>query len=618
MDSNNSTNLAVNNTNKAGQGSAQSEEVKQGKGETANWRAFLQLIRNTKPSIPLLTLAIIMSVASTIVALVIPLFTKNLVDGFSLSNLSWSQIGGIGGIFIVQTIASGLSIYMLNRIGQKIVANLRERLWKKLLVLPVSYYDNHRTGETISRMTNDTGVVKSLIAEHTTGFFTGIISIVGSIIVLFYMDWQMTTVMLAIIPVAAVFLVPLGRQMFKISKGLQAETASFTTVLTQVLSEIRLVKSSNAEAREYDSGNKRIESLFGFGLKEAKVQALIAPLMFFVIMMLLVVIVGYGGMRVSSGALTAGELVAFILYLIQIVMPMSQITTFFTQFQKTIGATERIVEILDSEEEDHTTGKSVEHADQPITVSHVSFAYEKGDAVLSDISFRVEPDSVTAIVGPSGGGKTTLFSLLERYYEPTAGLIKLGPDPIGSFSLHAWRSLFGYVSQESPLIAGTIRDNICYGLDREVSQEELLQAAKMAYADLFIGELPSGFETEVGERGIKLSGGQRQRIAIARALLRDPKILMLDEATSSLDSKSEVVVQEALKNLMAGRTTIVIAHRLSTVVDADQIIFVEKGTITGSGTHAELLQSHELYREFATQQLRLNDPAAISLPQEAS
>jgi ATP-binding cassette, subfamily B, bacterial AbcA/BmrA len=576
----------------------------------AKWRLFLSLIRNTQPSIPLLSIAVVMSMASTVVGLIIPLFTKNLVDGFSLSNLSWSQIGGIGAVFIVQTIASGLSIYMLNRIGQKIVARLRERLWKKLLVLPVSYYDNHRTGETISRMTNDTGIVKSLIAEHTTGFFTGIISIIGSIIVLFYMDWKMTAVMLGVIPVAALFLVPLGRQMFKISKGLQQETASFTVVLTQVLSEIRLVKSSNAEAREYESGNERIKSLFGFGLKEAKVQAMIAPLMLFIIMMLLVVIVGYGGMRVSSGELSAGELVAFILYLIQIVMPMSQITTFFTQFQKAIGATERIIEILDSEEEDHVTGKLVERTDLPITVSQLSFAYDSGDSILSDMSFRAEPGSVTAIVGPSGGGKTTLFSLMERYYKPTAGMISFGSDPIDSFSLHSWRSLFGYVSQESPLIAGSIRENICYGLDRKVEDEELLSAARMAYADLFISELPDGYETQVGERGIKLSGGQRQRIAIARALLRDPKILMLDEATSSLDSKSEVVVQEALKNLMSGRTTLVIAHRLSTVVDADRIIFVEKGTITGSGTHKELLDSHELYREFATQQLRLNDPIA--------
>ncbi|MBW7455487.1 ABC transporter ATP-binding protein/permease [Paenibacillus sepulcri] len=565
------------------------------------------MIRQTKPSIPILTIAVIMSVSATLVGLIIPLFTKNLVDGFSISNLSFGQIGLIGGIFVVQTIASGLSIYMLNRIGQKVVAELRDRLWKKLLILKVSYYDSHRTGETISRMTNDTGVVKSLIAEHMTGFFTGIISVIGSIVVLFYMDWKMTAVMLGVIPVAALFLVPLGRQMFKISKGLQEETASFTTILTQVLSEIRLVKSSNAEAKEYGNGKQGITNLFRFGLREAKVQALIAPLMFFVMMMLLVVIIGYGGIRVSSGALSAGELVAFILYLIQIVMPMSQITTFFTQFQKTIGATERIIEILDTEEEDHVSGIEVKRSNQVISIDHVSFAYGQEEPVIHDLSFKVNPGSVTAIVGPSGGGKTTLFSLLERYYEPTSGSIRLGLDEIQTFSLQSWRSQFGYVSQESPLIAGTIRENICYGIHHEVTQEQLVQAAKMAYADTFIRELPKGYDTEVGERGIKLSGGQRQRIAIARALLRDPKILMLDEATSSLDSKSEVVVQEALKNLMAGRTTLVIAHRLATVVEAEQILFIEKGRLTGSGTHEELLKSHVMYREFATQQLRLND-----------
>ncbi|QYR19091.1 ABC transporter ATP-binding protein/permease [Paenibacillus sp. sptzw28] len=572
-----------------------------------NGRLLIKLIRQTKPSAVLISIAVMMSVASTIVGLIIPLFTKRLVDGFSLSSLSWGQISAIAVTFIVQTVASGVSIYMLNRIGQKVVAELRDRLWKKLLVLKVDYYDAHRTGETISRMTNDTGTVKSLIAEHMTGFFTGIISIIGSVTVLFYMDWRMTAVMLGVIPVAALFLVPLGRQMYKISKGLQDETASFTTVLTQVLSEIRLVKSSNAEAKEYMNGKNRITNLFGFGLREAKVQAMIAPLMFLVMMLLLVVIVGYGGMRVSSGALTAGELVAFILYLIQIVMPMSQITNFFTQFQKTTGATGRIIEMLDADEEDHQTGNDVERADKVIAFDQLTFAYPNGEAVLKDISFEVKPGTVTAIVGPSGSGKTTLFSLLERYYEPTSGRIRLGPDDIGTFSLQSWRSQFGYVSQESPLIAGSIRENICYGIHREVTREELERAAAMAYADKFIRELPGGYETEVGERGVKLSGGQRQRIAIARALLRDPQILMLDEATSSLDSKSEVVVQEALKNLMTGRTTLVIAHRLSTVVDADQIVFIEKGTLTGSGTHEELLRTHGLYREFATQQLRLND-----------
>ncbi|WP_305728720.1 ABC transporter ATP-binding protein [Paenibacillus sp. BC26] len=580
---------------------------------SGSWKPLLRLIGQTRPSKGLIITAISMSLIGTLISLIIPLFTKNLVDGFSISNLSWQQITLFGGIFVLQALASGFSMYMLNAVGQRIVANLRDKLWKKLLKLPIPFYDNHRTGETISRMTNDTGVVKQLISENLTNFLTGIISVIGSVAVLFYMDWQMTAVMLGVIPIAAVFLVPLGRQMYIVSKGLQEETASFTTTLTQVLSEVRLVKSMNAEKREYTAGSTKISSLFSFGLKEARIQAMIAPLMFFVMMMLLVVIIGYGGVRVSSGALSAGELVAFILYLIQIVMPMTQITSFFTQFKKTVGATERIIAILDAPEEDHEGGKPVDRADQAISVHDLSFHYANGEPVLAELNFRVEPGTVTAIVGPSGGGKTTLFSLLERYYEPTGGTIKLGKESIDSYNLRSWRSQFGYVSQESPLIAGTIRDNLCYGMDQEVSDATIVRAAEMAYAHTFISELPNGYDTEVGERGIKLSGGQRQRIAIARALLRDPKILMLDEATSSLDSKSEVVVQEALKNLMAGRTTLVIAHRLSTVVDADQILFIEKGKLTGSGTHDELLETHPLYLEFATQQLRLHERETVEL-----
>lgn len=241
-------------------------------------------------------------------------------------------------------------------------------------------------------------------------------------------------------------------------------------------------------------------------------------------------------------------------------------------------------------------------------MDHLSFSYKNGENVFKDISFSVEPGKVTAIVGPSGSGKTTLFSLLERYYQPQQGLIRLGGKPITDFSLQSWRSQIGYVSQESPIVSGTIRDNICYGLKKQVDDADLYRVARMAYADQFISELPEGFNTEVGERGIKLSGGQRQRIAIARAFLRDPKILMLDEATSSLDSKSELVVQQALQNLMKGRTTLVIAHRLLTVIDADQILFFEKGKITGNSTHKELVQTHSLYREFATQQLRMREP----------
>ncbi|MGX1192371.1 ABC transporter ATP-binding protein [Metabacillus sp. SLBN-84] len=569
-------------------------------------RLFYELIRDTKPSKARLAAAGILSVISTLAGLVIPLFTKNLIDDFSFESIGAFHIVLLLSAFVAQAVTSGISIYLLNYVGQHVVAKLRERLWKKHIHLPVSFYDHHKTGEMISRMTNDTAILKGLITDHITNFFTGIIAIIGSFGILLYLDWQMTLIMLALIPLSIMILLPLGRRMYKVSKGLQDETARFTSLLSEVLSHVRLVKSSNAEKKEYESGKEGAFRLFSFGLSEAKIHALIGPLISFVIMSLLVIILGYGGLRVQSGAISSGDLVAFILYLFQIVIPMTQFTAFFTQLQKAMGASERIIEILGEEEESLSAGKEVKSIAKPIIFHEVDFAY-KNDPILTKVAMEIEPGKTTAIVGPSGSGKTTLFSLMERYYKPTGGAILLGEDGIEEFSLQSWREQIGYVPQESPITSGTVKENICYGLTREPKDDEIVRAAEMAYAHQFIEEFPEGYHTQVGERGVKLSGGQRQRIGIARALLRDPKLLLLDEATSSLDSHSEIVVQKALGNLMKGRTTLVIAHRLSTVIDADKIIFLDKGKVTGYGTHEQLLESHAMYREFAVQQLKLQN-----------
>ncbi|MEC1613621.1 ABC transporter ATP-binding protein [Bacillus mojavensis] len=570
------------------------------------FKAFFALVKQTNPSYGKLAFALILSIVTTLVSLLIPLLTKQLVDGFSMSALSGTQIGLIALVFLIQAALSAYATYALNYSGQKIISGLRDLLWKKLIKLPVSYFDTNASGETVSRVTNDTMVVKELITSHISGFITGIISVIGSLTILFIMNWKLTLLVLVVVPLAALILVPIGQKMFSISRETQDETARFTGLLNQILPEIRLVKASNAEEVEYKRGKLGISSLFQLGVREAKVQSFVGPLISLVLMAALVAVIGYGGMQVSSGELTAGALVAFILYLFQIIMPMGQITTFFTQLQKSIGATERMIEILAEEEEDTVTGNQIDNAHLPIRLDHVSFGYNAEQLILKDISAVIEAGKVTAIVGPSGGGKTTLFKLLERFYSPTEGTIRLGDKPVDTYSLESWRQHIGYVSQESPLMSGTIRDNICYGLEREVTDADIEKAAEMAYALNFIKELPNQLDTEVGERGIMLSGGQRQRIAIARALLRDPSILMLDEATSSLDSQSEKSVQQALEVLMEGRTTIVIAHRLSTVVDADQLLFVEKGEITGRGTHHELMASHDLYRDFAEQQLKMN------------
>ncbi|KMY44891.1 multidrug ABC transporter permease [Bacillus sp. FJAT-27916] len=581
--------------------------MKKEKSYKGNYRRFVRLIHQSNPSYSQLGIALLLSIMTTIVGLTIPILTKNLVDGFSMSSLSKVQVIGIIAVFLIQAILNAYSTYVLGLNGQRIIAGLRELLYQKLMRLPVSFSDKVGSGEMISRMTNDTMVVKELITTHLIGAVTGIISVLGSIIILFVMNWRLTLLIFIVFPIAAAILIPIGRFMLRISKETQKETGIFTGILNEVLPEIKLVKASNAERVEIERGKKGIKRLFNLGKKEAKVLALVSPIITLVLMAALVGVIGYGGMQVSSGLITAGSLVAFILYLFQIIMPMGQITTFFTQLQKSIGATSRIIEILNEEEEALTEGLELKKADRTITLQNISFGYSEEEPILQNIDASVEAGKVTAIVGPSGSGKTTLFKLLERYYQPSKGEILIGDHLITDYSLHSWRSHIGYVSQESPLLGGTIRDNICYGVDRAVDNEELVNVARMANALGFIEELPLQFDTEVGERGLKLSGGQRQRIAIARALLRNPSLLMLDEATSSLDSESEQLVQQALEKLMEGRTTVIIAHRLSTVIDADKLIFLEKGRITGMGTHRELMETHELYRKFANRQFKLND-----------
>ncbi|MGD7045945.1 ABC transporter ATP-binding protein [Jeotgalibacillus proteolyticus] len=575
------------------------------KEKQTSLKPFISLILSTKIPKAALTIGLVGSIITTLVGLMIPLLTRELVDGFSVESLSVGLIVLIGAVFIIQALTDGFSTYLLGYVGQKVVAGMREMMWKKLIRLPVSYFDKKASGESVSRVVNDTGIVKDLISQHFPQFITGIITIIGAVIILLVMDWRMTLLMLISVPVTVGIMLPLGKKMNKISKGLQDETAVFTGSIQQTLSEIRLMKASNAEMAEGSKGTAGIQTLFSYGLKEMRIFAMIGPLIYLVVMVVIVVIIGYGGIRVAEGSMSTGSLVAFLLYLFQIVFPITSFAMFFTQLQKAKGATERIIEIIELPLEKGRTGLDVDITSQPVRVQGVSFSYEENEPILRDVSFEAQPGEMVAFAGPSGGGKTTMFGLIERFYEPTSGRILIGDTPIEDLSMDSWRSQIGYVSQDSPMMAGTIRENLCYGLEEKehITDDRLWEVAEMAYAAPFIREFPKGLDTEVGERGVKLSGGQRQRIAIARAFLRDPKILMMDEATASLDSQSEGIVQQALARLMEGRTTFVIAHRLSTIVDSDKIIFIEKGEITGIGTHAELVANHDLYREFAEQQL---------------
>ncbi|WP_404989868.1 ABC transporter ATP-binding protein [Carnobacterium divergens] len=580
------------------------EEMIVTKGEHYSWKAFFKLIRNTQPRKSLLVFGLILSTITTLAGLAVPLLTKNLIDGFSMASISVGLIALIIGAFIFQALISSIGSFMLGYVGEEIVAKLRKQVWNKLITLKVQYYENTKTGETVSRLINDTTTVKMLVADQFPSFITSIISMVGALIILTIMDWRMMLMIFISVPIVMLVLMPVGRMMHKIAKKLQKETADFTGITSQTLSEIRLVKASNGETVEKEHGEDGIKKLFNIGVSEAKVQSVIGPIMILVMMSIFVGILTYGALRVADGSLSNGTLIAFLLYLVQIIAPAAQFAQFFSQLQKTKGSTERLSEILAMEAEDFTVGEAVDVTGNELKVEAVSFAYEEAHPILKNISFVAKPNTVVAFAGPSGGGKSTIFSLLERFYEPQAGEMSIGNHNLKEVSLYSWRSQIGYVAQESAILSGTIRDNLGYGINKAFSDEELWHVLELAYARQFVSEMPHGLDTEVGERGVKLSGGQRQRLAIARAFLRDPKILMLDEATASLDSQSEEMVQKALTNLMNGRTTLIIAHRLSTIVHADKILFIEHGEVTGEGTHQELVETHELYHRYVKEQFK--------------
>ena len=572
------------------------------KSSKFNFKNFLQLINSVNPKKSLFIIGLLLSLVTSGASLIVPQLTKGLVDTSGLSKIDGKMLAVLILAFIIQLGFGTIGGYILRFVGESSVKTLREKLWSHLLKLPVDYFDDHKSGESSSRLVNDTSVIKDLITSQFPNFITGAIQLVGSMIILFFMDWKMATLMFSIVPIIVLILLPIGRIMSRLGRKLQAATADFNADASEKLSEVRLIKSSNGEQFEKQTGGRLIDKIFKVGIKDAKVEAVLQPIMTTVMLGIFVGILGYGAVRIQQGTLTSGSLVAFLLYLFNIITPVASFATFFSQVQKAMGSTERIQEILNTQPE-NTQGKILDVEGQTISAQHLDFSYDPKHPILQDVSFEAKPNTVIAFAGPSGGGKSTIFSLLERFYQPDSGEIFIGKDGINQIDLNNWRSQIGYVSQDSAVFAGSIRDNLQYGLDEKLSDEQLWHGLELAYAKEFVFNFPKQLDTQIGERGVKLSGGQKQRIAIARAFLRNPKILMLDEATASLDSESEEKVQRALDQLMIGRTTLVIAHRLSTIVDADQIYFIERGQVTGHGTHKQLMQDHELYSQYVNEQM---------------
>ncbi|EKK20608.1 Lipid A export ATP-binding, permease protein MsbA [Fructilactobacillus florum 8D] len=566
-------------------------------------RSFAGLIRQTKPQYWQLLVGLTLGLIATLGQLVVPKFAQLLVNEFS-KGLNGTLLAIIIALFILSAVISAISGTFLGAFGEQVVAKLRQILWEKLINLKITYFDNVKVGQMTSRLVNDSDQIKDLLSNFFPNAVTAIFQLVGAFFFMLVMDWRMTLIMFIVVPGVFIMMRPIMRQTMKVGHARQETLADFNGQVDDTLSEIRLVKASNAEQYEVTTGHQSINHLYQIGLKEAIYNSIAGPLMGTTMMALMVGLLAYGAHRVATGTMTMGTLFAFLMYLFQVISPVSILGQFSVRVAKASGATEHIQELLAETEEDFSQPTIPVVANQPLNLEHVDFSYQTGQPILTDINITAKPNTTVAFVGPSGSGKSTILNLIERYYQPTAGAIKIGTQDIHDLNLKSWRQQLGFVSQDSAIMAGTIRHNLTYGLAGDYSDDEIWHVLKLAYADEFVRQMDQQLDTQVGERGVKVSGGQRQRLAIARAFLRNPQILMLDEATASLDSESEAMVQKALNQLMAGRTTLIIAHRLSTIVDANEIYFIDDGQVSGHGTHQELMQSLPKYQEYVKIQFK--------------
>lgn len=560
------------------------------------------LLKKISWPVGLIIVAVTIASIGSLTGLLVPLFTGQVVDKFTFESISPVFIIALVAVFLVNAVLSGFGYYLLNKIGEKIIYAIRSVLWEHIIHLKMPFFDKNESGQLMSRLTDDTKVINDFISQKLPGFFPAVITLIGSLIMLFVLDWQMTLLTFITIPIFILVIVPLGKIMQKISTNTQTEIANFSGLLGRVLTEMRLVKVANTEKLELDKAHSNLKTIYNLGLKQAKIAAVVQPISGIIMLITIGIILGFGGMRIASGAISAGTLVAMIFYVLNLSIPLINLSTLVTDYKKAVGASQRIYEILHEPLENIAAPNLQDEIPTgDLKFDHVYFGYDD-TPVLKDVSFNVLRGEVTAFVGPSGSGKSTLFSLIERMYEIDQGGIYYDGTSIDALSLTDWRRKIGYVMQSNAMMNGTIRDNILYGMDREVPEEELIHYAKLANCHEFIMEFEQGYDTIVGERGLKLSGGQRQRIDIARSFVKNPDILLLDEATANLDSESERKIQEALDILMENRTTIVIAHRLSTIKKAGQIIFLDHGEVTGRGSHEELMQTHAMYQQFVETQ----------------
>jgi subfamily B ATP-binding cassette protein MsbA len=594
--------------NRPGQTAANPDGKKPARPPSAN--EIRRLLSYLSPYRAAMGIAIISLLFGAALGLVFPWIMQNLInsvfaqaDQAELNRITLLLIG----TFLIRSIFYYFQIYWLSFVGERVVVDLRRQVYTHLNQLSLRFFAERRIGEIISRLSSDVTIVRTALTNNVATVLSQSVTFVGSLVLMLVLNWRLTLFILVLAPLVVASAVIFGGRLRKLSTEVQDQLADSTAMVEEALSNTRVVKAFGREPYEIQRYNDQIERTFGATMHLAVVRSAFGPLITFLAFSSLTGILWFGGREVIAGRLSSGALIAFLIYGINIAASIGAFSGLYTQLQEAAGAAQRVFDLLDEQPDinDQPQAINLPVLRGELRFDNVSFAYPGAEHVLHNIDLTIQPGEVLALVGPSGAGKSTLFNLIPRFYDPTDGCISIDGIDLRSVTQVSLRSQVAMVPQETQLFSGSVRENLRYG-KLDASDEELANAAQAANAEEFIQQLPNGYDTLVGERGVKLSGGQRQRIAIARAILKNPRILLLDEATSSLDSESEGLVQEALERLMRQRTTVVIAHRLSTVQNADRIAVLEQGRLVELGTHAELLANEGLYSRLYRLQFQIN------------
>ncbi|MGM8226146.1 ABC transporter transmembrane domain-containing protein [Cellvibrio sp. ARAG 10.3] len=574
---------------------------------------LLDLLRPYRGRIALALIALVVA-ASCI--LFIGQGLKQVIDhGFiagSEALLDYALLGLLG-VIVVLSLATFSRFYLVSWLGERITADLRRRVFAHLLTLPPAFFEQNRTGDVLSRLTNDTTQLETVIGSSVSMALRNVLLLIGGLIMLAITSLKLTALVLLAIPFVLVPIITFGRRLRKLARASQDRVADVGAYTDEVIHEIRTVQAYGHESASTAEFNARVEDTFSTAVARIRQRALLVAAVITLVFSAIALILWVGGHDVLAGRISGGELSAFIFYAVVVAGAMGTISEVIGDLQRAAGATERLVELL-------TTPSTIIIAPQPtplpqpargaVSMHQVRFAYptRPDTPVFDDFTLEIAAGEKVALVGPSGAGKTTVFQLLQRFYDPLVGRVCIDGIDLTTADLNDVRRHIALVPQDPVIFGTSVRDNVRYARP-DANDDDVIAACEAAYAMEFIQALPEGLDTFLGERGIRLSGGQKQRLAIARAILADRPILLLDEATSALDSNSELVVQQALEHLMKNRTTLMIAHRLSTVVNADRILVLQSGRIVASGTHNRLLAENPLYRQLARLQFQLDAPA---------